>query len=102
MVDSEGTVEVRRTHYHDDRDALQTRLRKMEGQVRGLQQMIDNDRYCLDVVQQVNALTSAAREVALLVMENHLRATVTEAVSEQDGDAAIREMIDVLRKAMRL
>ncbi|HEV2125362.1 MAG TPA: metal-sensitive transcriptional regulator [Chloroflexota bacterium] len=92
---------MRRTHYDEDREALQVRLHKMEGQVRGLQQMIDDDRYCLDVVQQVNALTSAAREVALLVMENHLRTTVTEAVSEQDGKVAIREMIDVLRKAMR-
>ena len=92
---------MRRTHYDEDREALQIRLRKMEGQVRGLQQMIDDDRYCLDVVQQVNALSSAAREVALLVIENHLRATVTDAVSERDGDATIREMIDVLRKAMR-
>lgn len=92
---------MRRSHYSDDREALQARLRKMEGQVRGLQQMIDNDRYCLDVVQQVNALTSAAREVALLVMEDHLRATVTEAVNEQNGESAIREMIDVLRKALR-
>lgn len=53
------------------------------------------------MVQQVNALTSAAREVALLVMENHLRATVAEAVRDQDGEAAIREMIDVMRKALR-
>jgi DNA-binding FrmR family transcriptional regulator len=101
MASTEGIRDVRRTHYDKDRDALLVRLRKMEGQVRGLQQMIDDNRYCLDVVQQVNALSSAAREVALLVMENHLRATVTEAVSEQDGEAAIREMMDVLRKAMR-
>jgi len=92
---------VKRTHYSDDREALQVRLRKMEGQVRGLQQMIADDRYCLDVVQQVNALTAAAREVSLLVMEDHLRATVTEAVNAQDGEACIREMVDVLRKALR-
>ena len=92
---------MRQTHYRDDRDVLQLRLRKIEGQVRGLQQMIDDDRYCLDVVQQVNALTSAAREVALLVMENHLRATVAEAVTEQDGERAIREMVDILRKALQ-
>lgn len=92
---------VRRTHYDEDKDTLQLRLRKMEGQVRGLQQMIADDRYCLDVVQQVNALTAAAREVSLLVLENHLRATVTEAVNAQDGEACIREMVDVLRRALR-
>ncbi|HEV2128187.1 MAG TPA: metal-sensitive transcriptional regulator [Thermomicrobiales bacterium] len=92
---------MRRTHYSEDRGVLQVRLRKMEGQVRGLQQMIDDDRYCLDVVQQVNARTSAAREVTLIGMENHLRATVAEAVRDQDGEAAIREMVDVMRKALR-
>ena len=69
--------------------------------MRGLHQMVEDDRYCLDVVQQVNALTAAAREVSLLVMETHLRATVTEAASEHDGESALREMIDVLRKALR-
>jgi DNA-binding FrmR family transcriptional regulator len=92
---------VRRTHYGEDKEALQQRLRKMEGQVRGMQQMIEDDRYCLDVVQQVNALTAAAREVSLLVMEDHLRATVADAIKENDGESAIREMIAVLRKALR-
>lgn len=92
---------MRRTHYGEDKEALLRRLRKMEGQVRGLQQMITDDRYCLDVVQQVNALTAASREISLLVLEDQLRATVADAVKENDGEAAIREMITVLRKALR-
>ncbi|MBA2758234.1 MAG: metal-sensitive transcriptional regulator [Chloroflexia bacterium] len=92
---------VRRTHYGEDKEVLQRRLRKMEGQVRGIQQMIADDRYCLDVVQQVNALTAAAREVSLLVLEDHLRATVSDAVKENDGEAAIKEMVTILRKALR-
>ena len=92
---------MKRTHYGEDREALQQRLRKMEGQVRGLHQMIADDRYCLDVVQQVNALTAAAREVSLLVLEDHLRAMVEDAVKEHDGEAAVREMVTVLRKALR-
>lgn len=92
---------MRQTHYGEDKAALDQRLGRMEGQVRGLRQMIADDRYCLDVVQQVNALTAAAREVSLLVLEDHLRATVADAVKEHDGEAAIREMISVLRKAMR-
>ena len=90
-----------RTSYDAEQPALRLRLRKMEGQVRGLQQMIEDDRYCLDVVQQVNALTAAAREVALIVLEAHLRTCVTNAVQEHDGEAAIKEMVDVLRKTLR-
>ena len=77
------------------------RLRRMEGQVRGLQQMIQDDRYCLDVVQQINAVTSAAREVALIVLEDHLRGCVQDAIKDNDGEAAIKEMVTVLSKALR-
>lgn len=92
---------MRRTAYGEDKVALDQRLGRMEGQVRGLRQMIADDRYCLDVVQQVNALTAAAREVSLIVMEDHLRAAVADAVKENDGEAAIQEMVTILRKALR-
>lgn len=92
---------VRGTSYARDKDALLLRLRKIEGQVRGLQQMITDDRYCLDVVQQINALTAAAREVELLVLEDHLRGCVTEALRGDDGEAAIKETVQVLRKTLR-
>ena len=89
------------TSYSADKEALLKRLRRMEGQVRGIQQMVEDDRYCLDVVNQVNALTAAAREVALLVLEDHLRGCVTEAVKEDKGDEAIKEMMTVFSKALR-
>lgn len=89
------------THYGENKDDLLLRLRKMEGQVRGLQQMIGDDRYCLDVVQQVNAVTAAAREVSLIALESHLRETVAEAVTAEDGDTAIHEMVTVLRRVLR-
>ena len=89
------------TGYADSREDLLLRLRKMEGQVRGIGQMISDDRYCLDIVAQVNALTAAAREVSVLVLEDHLRSCVRDAVREDDGDAAIDEMVRVLRKTLR-
>jgi DNA-binding FrmR family transcriptional regulator len=93
---------VRRSKsYAADKDALLQRLRKMEGQVRGLQQMVEDDRYCLDVVQQVNALTAAAREVALLILSDHLKGCVVAAATGGDQDAAIKEMMTVLGKALR-
>src|SRR5919197_2982971 len=79
--------------YADDKEALLKRPSRMEGQVRGLRRMVQDDRYCLDIVQQINALSSAAREVALLVMEDHLRGCVETAIKEDKGEAAVTEMI---------
>jgi DNA-binding FrmR family transcriptional regulator len=87
--------------YAEHKDDLIKRLRRMEGQVRGLQQMVENDRYCLDIVQQTQALSAAAREVALLVLEDHLRGCVRDAIKEDNGEAAIKEMVTVLGKAVR-
>lgn len=89
------------TGYAEHREDLLLRLRKMEGQVRGLQRMIEQDRYCLDIVTQISALTAAAREVEVLVLEDHLRSCVRDAVEEGSGESAIREMTTVLRKTLR-
>ena len=79
---------------------MRLRLRKMGGQVRGLQLMIDDGRSCQGVVHQVNVVTAAAREVALIVLETRLRTCVANVVEEHDGEAAIQEMVDVPRKTL--
>ena len=95
----DGRLLLRRTP--EQKAPLLQRLRRIEGQVRGLQQMVEEDRYCLDEVQQANAVTSAMREVALLIIQDHLTAAVEHAVASGDGDASIKEMVGVLRAAMR-
>jgi DNA-binding FrmR family transcriptional regulator len=85
----------------EEREPLLKRLRKIEGQVRGLQQMIENDRYCLEEVQQANAITAAIREVALMVMAQHLSAGIEFAVETKDANAALIDLMTVLRAAMR-
>lgn len=96
----DGQVRIERTA--EEQEPLLQRLRRIEGQARGLQQMIMDNRYCLDTVQQLNALASAAREVALLLIDDHLHAGVTLAVQAHDPEGvAIGEMITVLRAAMR-
>ena len=87
--------------YGEHKEALLARLRRMEGQVRGLQRMVEEDRYCLDIVQQINAVSAAAREVALIVLEDHLQGCVQDAIQKDQGDAAIKEMVAVLGKALR-
>jgi CsoR family transcriptional regulator, copper-sensing transcriptional repressor len=92
---------VRKGSYGADKEDLLKRLRRMEGQVRGLQQMVEDDRYCLDIVQQIQALTAAAREVSLLVLGDHLKGCVVAATNDDEKDAALKEMMTVLGKALR-
>jgi CsoR family transcriptional regulator, copper-sensing transcriptional repressor len=87
------------TRVKDKEDVLK-RLRKMEGQVRGLQQMVEDDRYCLDIVQQIDALTAAGRKISVIVLEEHLRTCVAAATKHDNADAAIQEIVTVLNKAL--
>ena len=95
----EGRLYLARTA--EERDPLLMRLRKIEGQVRGLQQMLEADRYCLEEVQLANAIIAAVREVALMIMGQHLKAGVEFAVESNDAPAALEDLMAVLRAAMR-
>jgi CsoR family transcriptional regulator, copper-sensing transcriptional repressor len=68
--------------YTQDKDAYLKRLRRIEGQVRGIAKMIEGDKYCIDVLTQVSAATKALEAVALGLLDEHLRHCVTEAVAE--------------------
>jgi len=92
---------ARTYRYSKQKDLLLNRLRKIEGQARGIARMIEEDRYCLDIVQQLTALSAAAQEVSLLVLQDHIEGCVADAIREQRGEAAIQELMDVLRKAIR-
>ena len=69
-----------RPGYIDDKEALQKRLRRVEGQVRGLQRMVEEDRYCIDILEQVSAVTRALQAVALELLDDHLAHCVSDAV----------------------
>ena len=71
--------------YTATKDDLQKRLRRIEGQVRGLQRMVDEDTYCIDVLTQVAAVTKALQGVALGLLDDHLRHCVTEAARAGEG-----------------
>jgi len=85
-------------HYERDKDELLRRLRKIEGQVRGLQRMIEDDRYCVDVLNQVAAVKAALGRVGLILLEGHTRGCVSRAIKEGEGDAAIKELMEVVEK----
>jgi len=80
---------------------LLARLARIEGQVRGLQRMIENDRYCVDVLTQVSAVRSALKKVGLQVLDGHVKGCVRTALeSDEDAgdDAIIRELLAVIEK----
>jgi CsoR family transcriptional regulator, copper-sensing transcriptional repressor len=87
--------------YTDEKDAYLKRLRRVEGQVRGIARMIEDDKYCIDVLTQVSAATKALEAVALGLLDEHLRHCVTEAVAE-GGDVADRKVAEASAAIARL
>jgi CsoR family transcriptional regulator, copper-sensing transcriptional repressor len=89
--------------YTPDKEDYLGRLRRIEGQVRGLQRMVEEDKYCIDILTQVSAVTRAPQSVALGLMEDHLGHCVTQAVAE-GGDVAaakVREASDAIARLVK-
>jgi CsoR family transcriptional regulator, copper-sensing transcriptional repressor len=74
--------------YTDRKDSVQNRLRRIEGQVRGLQRMVEEDAYCVDVLTQVSAVNRALQAVALELLDDHLSHCVAEALAQGGTDAS--------------
>lgn len=85
--------------YEMNKDDYLKRLRRIEGQVRGLQRMIDEDSYCIDVLTQVSAITRALQSVAVGLLDEHMRHCVSDAARGEDSDRA-DEMITEATKAI--
>ena len=80
----------------NSKDALAKRLKRIEGQVRGLQRMIDEERYCIDVLTQISAVNAALDSVALKVLEDHVAHCVREG-----GDEKVTELVDAVARLVR-
>ncbi|MBK5306044.1 MAG: metal-sensitive transcriptional regulator [Frankiaceae bacterium] len=95
--------ERRSPGYAADKDALRTRLRRIEGQVRGLQRMVEDDTYCIDVLTQISAATKALQAVALNLLEGHLHHCVHDAIviGGPTADAKITEAAAAVRRLVR-
>jgi len=89
--------------YTDKKGAVQQRLRRIEGQVRGVQRMVDDDAYCIDVLTQISAATKALQAVALELLDQHLGHCVADAVREGGAaaDAKIEEASAAIARLVR-
>jgi DNA-binding FrmR family transcriptional regulator len=79
--------------YAMNKKDLQGRLRRIEGQVRGLQRMVDEDKYCIDILTQVNSVTAALRAVGMGLLDDHVRHCVADSIATGDGDEKIEELM---------
>jgi DNA-binding FrmR family transcriptional regulator len=84
------------TSYAHDKAKIMARLRRMEGQVRGVQRMVEEDQYCLDVLTQLSAIIAAARQTGLLVLEDHVRGCVLGSERGQDDEIDREELLTEL------
>jgi CsoR family transcriptional regulator, copper-sensing transcriptional repressor len=89
--------------YSDDKQALLGRLRRIEGQVRGLERMVEQDTYCIDILTQISAATRALQAVALGLLDGHLSHCVAEASAKggDEADAKIKEATEAIARLVR-
>jgi DNA-binding FrmR family transcriptional regulator len=87
--------------YTKDKQKILTRFKRIEGQVRGVKKMVEEDRYCIDVLTQVNATRAALESVALLLLADHTQHCVTEAIRSGGGAAKVRELNDAVERLVK-
>jgi DNA-binding FrmR family transcriptional regulator len=101
MTNTKLTDQVAAPGYSEEKELVLKRLRRIEGQVRGIQRMVEDDRYCIDVLAQVSAATAALQSVALLLLDDHLAHCVTNAV-RAGGEEAEEKLAEASAAIARL
>jgi DNA-binding FrmR family transcriptional regulator len=90
------------THgYATEKDALVKRLHRIEGQVRGIERMVEDDRYCIDVLTQISAVNTALESLALKILDEHVRHCVAGALSSGDAEDAHAKTEELLEAVQR-
>lgn len=89
-----------RHSYTKDRRDLLNRLKRIEGQVRGIRRLVEEEAYCLDVLQQVEAMTAAADQVGLLLLEDHIDGCLAHAIETGQGEPYVGEVMAIVRRAI--
>ncbi|MFG2042965.1 metal-sensitive transcriptional regulator [Dactylosporangium sp. NPDC048998] len=87
--------------YTATKDQLQSRLRRIEGQVRGVEKMVDEDRYCIDVLTQISAIQAALDKVALGLLDDHARHCMHHGAEEGKSDEMTTEMMAAVGRLLR-
>jgi CsoR family transcriptional regulator, copper-sensing transcriptional repressor len=84
-----------------DKDALVKRLHRIEGQVRGIERMVEDDRYCIDILTQISAVNTALESLAFKVLDDHVNHCVTDAIASGNKEAAAEKSKELLAAVQR-
>jgi CsoR family transcriptional regulator, copper-sensing transcriptional repressor len=88
--------------YHADKPSLVKRLHRIEGQVRGIEKMVDEDRYCIDILTQISAVSTALESVAYKVLDDHVNHCVAHALASGDAETKTRELLEAVQRFARM
>ncbi len=85
--------------YVSDKDKILIRLRKMEGQLKGIRRMVEEDKYCVDVLNQLSPVIAATQKVAAIIMKDHIKGCVKDALTRNDhSDDYVNELVQVVER----
>lgn len=96
----EGTTGKKRMRSEEEKKALITRLNRIEGQIRGISKMVENDTYCIDVLTQVSAAQAALTALARVMLDSHIHHCVVKGIKEGD-EAVLDELMVTMQKFMK-
>ena len=82
----------------EEKQSVINRLKRVEGQVRGIQRMVEEDRYCVDVLVQISAINAALKKVGFSITERHMKHCINHAINNGEGESAIEELLEVMKQ----
>jgi DNA-binding FrmR family transcriptional regulator len=91
--------------YHADKEALTKRLHRIEGQVRGIERMVDEDRYCIDILTQISAVSTALDSLAFRILDSHVNHCVADALSsgdQVDAEVKTKELLEAVQRFAKM
>lgn len=87
--------------YSKGRDEIINRLRRIEGQVRGLQRMINEEKYCIDILTQISSVLAATEKVALILLDDHIRGCVQNSLKHGHGEETVDELVETISRYVK-
>jgi CsoR family transcriptional regulator, copper-sensing transcriptional repressor len=107
MQESSSSVDAATTQHgyikEGDKEKLKNRLRRIEGQVRGIQRMVDQEAYCIDILTQIRSVVSASEKVATILLKDHVEHCVRESIERGEGaDEKIEELTTAVERFLRV
>ena len=94
-------MEDKRLSKTNDKEAIIKRLNRIEGQVKGIQKMVEEERYCVDILTQISAIRSAINKVGSIILENHMKGCVSQSIKQGNREEMIDELMKTIDKFVK-